>query len=412
MVGSFKRYDMNRPVRRQMAVLKPITWLVSFPKAWSHKSKIDKTNVPKDLKPPFFLLCNHNSFMDFMIMTKAIFPYRGNYVIAIDGFIKLDWLLRSIGGICNRKFVRSTRLVKAMLQSKEIGDVIGLFPEARYSLCGTQSKLPESLGKMIKKLNMPVVTLIMHGHHINAPFWNIKNRKIKNIEAEMSLLLTQQDTQELNIDVINKKLEEAFIYDDYQWQKDNKVVVKSKSRAEGLHKVLYQCPNCNTEYMITSSGSTLTCHHCNKSWNMSEYGELSAVDGITEFSHIPDWYEWERSNVRKEVESGTYSFETEVRIESLPNAKGFVVFKDTGKLTHNMEGFRLDGICEDEPFTVEWSSKSQYSCHIEYNYMKRGDCVDLSTPNDTFYIFPLCEYFSITKIALATEEMYRYFNKD
>ena len=410
MIGSFDRFDLNRPPRRQMALLAPITWLLSFPKAWMHRSRVDKTNMPKKMKGPYFLLCNHNAFMDFMIMTKAIFPRRGNYIVAIDGFIGIEWLLRSVGGICNRKFVRSTKLVKSILQARNLGDVIVLFPEARYSLCGTVSQLPESLGKMIQKLNIPVVTLIMSGHHINAPFWNIKNRKIKPVEAKMSLLLTQQETQELDVETINSKLKDAFVYDDYRWQLENKVSVKTNKRAEGLQKVLYQCPNCNAEYYITANGSRLTCGSCNKSWDMNEYGQLSAVEGDTEFSHIPDWYEWERSNVRKEVEAGTYSFESEARIESLPNSKGFVVFKDKGKLTHNMDGFTLEGICENEPFTINWPSKSQYSCHIEYNYKKRGDCVDLNTQNDTFYIFPEVKEFSVTKISLATEELYRYFS--
>ena len=409
MIGNFDRYDMSRPPRRQMAVLAPVTWLLSFPKAWMHHAKIDKSGLPKEIKPPYFLLCNHNAFMDFMIMTKAVFPSRANYIVAIDGFIKIEWLLRSVGGICNRKFVRSTRLVKSILQAKNIGDIIVLFPEARYSLCGTSSKLPVSLGKMIQKLNIPVVTLIMSGHHINSPFWNTGNRKVKPTEAKLSLLFTQQETQDLSVEDINARLAERFVYDEYKWQKDNKIAVKYDKRAEGLHKVLYQCPNCNTEYKMSSSGSTLTCNSCNKSWVMSEYGELSATEGETEFSHIPDWYEWERSNVRKEVLSGTYFFESEVRIESLPNSKGFVVFKEPGTLTQNMDGFVLKGTYENEPFIIEWPSKSQYSCHIEYDYMGRGDCIDLNTQNDTFYIFPNISDFSVTKISLATEELYRHF---
>jgi len=140
---------------------------------------------------------------------------------------------------------------------------------------------------------------------------------------------------------------------------------------------------------------------------MSEYGELCAQQGITEFSHIPDWYEWERSNVRDEVENGTYFFEAEVRIESLPNAKGFIKFSNPGHLIHNMDGFTLIGVYENEPFTLHWPVLSLYSCHIEYNYKGRGDCIDLSMNDDTFYLFPKEEHFAITKLALATEELFQ-----
>lgn len=408
MIGKFNRFDLNRRPDRQWRILSPVTWLVSFPKAFAHQSRVNKSGMPKHIKPPYFLLCNHNSFMDFMIMTTAIFPSRANYVVAIDGFIGREWLLRAVGGICNRKFARSVSPVRNMLHARNNGDIVVLFPEARYSLCGTAAVLPAALGKMVQKMNVPVVTLIMHGHHVNSPFWNTGSRKVKPVESEMKLLLTQEETQSLSVEEINSRLAATFQYDDFAWQKEKGIPVKDSSRAEGLHRVLYQCPACRTEYEMTSAGYSLRCAHCGKVWEMGELGELRALSGETEFSHIPDWYEWERSNVRREVEDGTYSFDAEVRIESLPNAKGFVKFNDPGYLSHNRDGFTLTGVYEESPFTLNWAVQSLYSCHIEYNYMGRGDCIDLNTNDDTFYLFPEGCDFAVTKIALATEELYRH----
>ena len=54
-----------------------------------------------------------------------------------------------------------------------------------------------------------------------------------------------------------------------------------------------------------------------------------------------------------------------------------------------------------------------YSCHIEYEYLgKYGDCVDLNTLNDTYYIYPHGEDFAVTKFALATEELYDHIWKE
>ena len=362
--------------------------------------------MPDDIKPPYFLLCNHNAFMDFKIMTKAVFPHRANYVVAIDGFIGRGWLLRAVGCICNRKFVKSVNLVKNMIYAKNNGDIVALFPEARYSLCGTTAVMPKSLGKMARMMNVPVVTLIMHGHHINSPMWNVGNRGVKPVESEMKLLFTAEETQTLSIDELNDKIVEAFQYDEYAWQKDRGVRVKKKTRAEGLHKILYQCPACRVEYKMSSKGTELSCGACGKSWIMSALGELSAKAGETEFSHIPDWYEWERSNVKKEIEEGKYSFQSPVRVESLPNDKRFIVFKERGHLTHNMDGFRLTGSYEGEPYDIKWPASSLYSCHIEVDYMGRGDCVDLNTSDDTLYLFPEGNEFSVTKISLATEELF------
>ena len=406
MIGKFKRYDMSRRPNKQWNILRPITWLLCFPDCIMHKAKINKDEMPADIEPPYFLLCNHNAFLDFKVMTKAIFPKRANYVVAIDGFIGRGWLLRAVGCICNRKFVRSISLVKNMLHARNMGEIVVLFPEARYTLCGTTAVLPKSLGKMARKMNIPVVTLIMHGHHINSPVWNVGNRGVKPIESELKLLYTQEETQTLSIDELNDGIVKAFQYDDFAWQKEKGIRVKKKDRAEGLHKVLYQCPACMVEYKMSSSGATLRCDSCGKAWDMSELGELSAQTGETEFSHIPDWYEWERTNVQKEIEDGTYSFSARVRVESLPNDKRFIVFKERAVLTHDMNGFRLVGSYEGEPYDIEWPAALMHSCHIELDYKGRGDCIDLNTNDDTLYLFPEEGDFSVTKISLATEELF------
>jgi transcription elongation factor Elf1 len=288
------------------------------------------------------------------------------------------------------------------------GDILIIYAEARYSLCGTTSVLPESLGKLCKLLEVPVVTLICHGHHITMPFWNPRNRGVNPTEAEFTVQYTAQQVKKASIDEINRRLVQAFQYDDYQWQRERGIRIPYKKRAEGLHKVLYQCPACGTEYKMTSEGAKLRCAACGKSWTMSEFGELRADDGDTEFSHIPDWYEWERANVRAEVEANVYSTsEMPVKVDTLPNSRGFVRLGE-GMMIHDMHGFTVRGIDIDGvPFEMVKSVPSLYSCHIEYNYLgKHGDCVDLNTLKDTWYIYPHSCAFSVTKMALATEELY------
>jgi len=77
-----------------------------------------------------------------------------------------------------------------------------------------------------------------------------------------------------------------------------------------------------------------------------------------------------------------------------------------------MNGFLLEGEYEGTPYSVSINAKALYSCHIEYNYLgKHGDCIDLNTLTDTFYIYPTCSHFSVTKISLATEELYKVYRE-
>ncbi len=399
------RFDMARKVEPTAWYLRALIRLLTLPVVLLHSTKIEREGMD-GVKPPYLLLCNHNAFYDFFVASVATFPHRVNPVVAIDGYIGREWLMRKVGCICKRKFTNDLMLVRQLKRVVEHGDIASVYPEARYSLCGTTAVLPESLGKLCKLLNVPVVTLITHGHHIDSPFWNLKKRGNRT-EAKLSLLLTKEELKALSLEAVNAMLRDAFSYDDFAWQRENKVRVCMKTRAEGLHKVLYQCPKCKAEYRMGSENDELFCEACGKRWKIGEYGELAAVSGETEFSHIPDWYEWERTNVAAEVAAGTYRFEGDVHVDSLPNAKGYVRL-GKGKLLHDMTGFTLEGAYEGEPYAGHWAADTLYSCHIEYDYLgKYGDCVDLNTLSDTLYIYPEGKYFSVTKLALATEELYR-----
>jgi 1-acyl-sn-glycerol-3-phosphate acyltransferase/DNA-directed RNA polymerase subunit RPC12/RpoP len=403
-----KRFDLAKTPRPVSWYLRPVIWLLVFPLVWYNRTKILKKGMEKT-RSPYLLLCNHNAFYDFFVATAATFPHQAFYVVAIDGFIGLEWLMRRVGCVGKRKFTNDVRLIRHLKTVADRGKIVAVYPEARYSLCGTKAVLPPSLGKLVKHLNVPVVTLITYGHHINSPFWNTRSRGVRT-RAVMTEILTQQQSEEMTAEQINTIINDSFEYDDFAWQRENKIRVRYRNRARGLHKVLYQCPSCRTEYRMDSGGTQIWCNHCGKRWTMSEYGALQAAEGETHFSHIPDWYEWERLQVRAEVEAGAYSLTKKADLRLLPNSRGFVDYGDT-TFIHDMDGFRLEGVHNGEPYNLFMPAQSLYSCHIEYEYGKyKRDCVDLNTLNDSFWVFPRGDDFSVTKISLATEELFNYKN--
>jgi len=404
-----KKFDMAKKPVKQRWFLTPVAWLLSFPEILQRKLKITKINM-EGVKPPYLLLSNHMAFVDFKVTTRAIFPHRANYVVAIDGFLKGEWLLRQVGCICKRKFTNDILLVKQMKHSLlEHKTIVALYPEARYSYCGTTSVLPDSLGKLIKLFKVPVVVLTQHGNSLSQPVWNLEKRKCR-LEATMERLYTAGQIEAASVDEINRRVNAAFRYDEYSWQKDNAVAIDFPNRAKGLHHILYQCPHCLTESKMNSDKNELWCEHCHKRWTMSELGELSAVEGATEYSHIPDWFEFERKMVRRQIEEGTYFFRDRVMVDSLPNAKGYIRLGEA-TLTHSSEGFVLEKLEGDRQFRLEKKPSSLYSLHIEFDYFGKGDCLDLSTIEDTFYLYPLTAQNAVTKLQFAVEEMYKFQEK-
>ena len=123
----------KKPVRCRW-FLKPIAWAISFPGLWKHKTKITRIGM-KGVKAPYLLLGNHNAFFDMNVSSAATFPKIGNYVVAIDGYIGREWLLRNIGCICKRKFTDDITMVKHLKYVVKKGGIPAIYPEARYSLC-------------------------------------------------------------------------------------------------------------------------------------------------------------------------------------------------------------------------------------------------------------------------------------
>jgi hypothetical protein len=404
-VKEMDQFDLTSMPKKPKWYLQVVAWVLSFPETFIVRSKIKKVNM-KSLKGPYLLLCNHNSFLDFKVATRAIFPRRSNYIVAVDGFIGRETLMRNVGCFMKRKFVSDLTLakqVKHVLYKNRV--ICQIYPEARYSLVGTSSPLPDSLGKLIKWLDVPVVTLVSYGHHLRQPFWNLKKRRVKTTSV-MTQLLSKEDIKRLDVDAINMAIKNAFKYDDYQYQRDHHIKIKESFRAEGLHKALYQCPHCLKEHQMTSKDNQLMCEACGETYVMDEYGQLSNTKHPSKFTHVPDWFEWQRSRVKKEIDQGLYNVELEVWVDVLPNSTGFYRV-GKGRLKHNQNGFVLT----HDDFEVKKSVQSNFGVHIEYDYFGRGDGISFSTNEETFYVYPIEQNYPVTKFHLAAEELYRKYVK-
>lgn len=415
-MSEIKHFDMLKKPVKEKWFITPLAYALSFPSTIKRGLKINKVNM-EGLKPPYILLCTHHGFIDFKVTTHAIFPHRASYVVAIDGFLGKEWLMRNVGSIAKRKFTpQDTVLFKHIKYSLEkLKRITVIYPEAIYSSAGTPSSVSDSLGKMLKIFKHPVVVLNMHGNFLMKPIWNRLDRK-GPLRADMTQVITLDEINTLSVEEINSRVKEAMDYDEFKYQLDNKIVIDHPERTKGLHKVLYQCDSCLTEFKMYSEKTEIWCDHCGKKHYQDKLGRLNALNGDTKFSHVPDWYNFQREQTKKEILNDTYYFEDEVYVESLPNSKRFIPLGD-GKLIHTKEGFKLMTYDEKNPLTLVRETSSLFSVHIEYDYHLRtdkvlADAVVLSTLDDTYYIYPKTKRDQVTKIRFAAEEAYKlYKNK-
>lgn len=401
-----KKYDIGKKPIRQPIYLTWLIWFLSFIMTPFIKKKLEKVNM-EGLKPPYLMLSNHMSFVDFELTALATYPQRVNNVVNYDGYYKRAWLMEWIGSICTRKFISDFRLVKNINLCLKRGDVVCLYPEARYSPNGSISPLPDSLGKLVKMNKVPVVSIVHRGNHLLSPFWNFRKKRKVPLHTTFTQILTKEDVENKSVEEINDIIRNSLVYDEYKYQKENNILIKNKDRAENLHKILYKCPHCKDEHSMDSKGTTLFCTKCNHTWNLNENGTLTCLNDETIFESITDWFNWERQEVREEILKGEYSYEDEVEVHSLPKPSKFYHL-GKGTIRHNKEeGWVLEGNFRGQDYRIIRTPVQMEALHVEYDYfrIKRDDCFVINTEDDSFFIYPTKKNI-ITKLAFATEEMF------
>ncbi len=356
-------------------------------------------------KEPALILMNHSSFIDLEIAFRIFSKRRFSIVCTSDGFVGKKFLMQKLGCIPTQKFVPDVQLVRHMIYAaKKLNQSILMYPEASYSFDGTATDLPETLGKFIKLLYIPVVMVSTQGAFHRDPLYNnLQKRKVK-VSASVKYLLSREDVKKFSPQEINSILKKEFSFDNFKWQQENNVLVNEPFRADCLNRVLYKCPACKTEGSMNGRGTGIKCCSCGKNWELTEQGFLKAADGNTEFVHVPDWYRWERSCVKEDIVSGKYRLEVPVDICVLTDSKSIYRVGE-GTLVHDKGGFHLSG-CNG---ALEYHQKplASYSLYSDYFWYELGDVICIGNMKVLYYCFPKTESDIVAKTRLATEEMYK-----
>ncbi len=408
------KYKWGKPLntaKKPMRIGAFWTWLIHFLSKHTMAAdyEIERIGV-EGLEPPYFLFSNHMHFVDFKLAAMATYPHKLYNVVHVDGYYMKPFVMDWIGCICTRKFTNDMDLLSSIdTVLKKHKGVLSMYPEARYSPIGTTAVLPDSLGMLVKKQGVPVVTIIHHGNHLFSPFWDFRHKRKVKLHTTMKLILTPEQIEEMSYAEINDVIRREMQYNEYDYLKESGQQINEPFRAEGLHKILYQCPRCLTESRMTSRGTRLICEECGKEWEFEPNGRLRALDGETEFNSPPEWFEWERSQVRAQIEAGEYSFEDEVEVYSLRHPIKFVNI-GKAKLTHDPKnGFILSGNYNGEDYHIQRKPMGMYSLHVEYDhcFIKPYDCIDISTNDDSLFCYPTKQNV-VTKLSFATEEIFKH----
>lgn len=406
-------YDavMALPAEKHQKPVRPSRFLHSLVKLLAQSElkavhfRVEKKGMERlGADEPALFLMNHSCFLDLKIAFELLYPRDFHIVCTSDGFVGKAFLMRALGCIPTRKFMTDLTLVRDMTCAlRNLKSSVLMYPEASYSFDGTATSLPSSLGKCLKLLQVPVVMIRTEGAFGRDPLYNGLQLRKTEVSASMTYLLSPEDIAAMSVEELNAVLREQFTFDNFRWQQENGVVITEDFRADGLNRVLYKCPVCGCEGAMTGKGTTLTCGHCGRVWTLTEAGFLESGDDPV-FTHVPDWYAWERDCVRRDILEGRYSLDIPVEIAMLVDTKSLYRV-GSGRLRHGPEGFRLEG-CGGR-LTVTVPPENTYSLYADYYWYEIGDMICIGDDRALYYCFPEkgCDVAARTR--LATEELYR-----
>lgn len=385
--------------------LATVVRIACIPALWQTKFSYTTERMDLVKDQPCLILMNHSSFTDMKLAFGIFYPKPLGIVTSVDAMSGiLGKLMRFLGCTPTHKYVTDLSLIsdiKYMLKTNQTN--VLMYPEAGYSFDGRATTLPRRMGVLIKRLGVPVVTVITQGAFARDPLYNmLQIRKVK-VSAHVKCIATAEETQEKSVAELDALLEEAFSFDNFAWQRDNKVSIDVPFRADGLHRILYKCPHCGTENQMEGKGIHLTCHACGMRWEMDEYGQLTACEGDTIYPHIPDWYIWQRNCVRQELEDGTYLLDADVEIAMQVNLDGICKI-GRGHLIHDLNGFHLTGA--DGKLDYKQSAAASHTLYSDYYWYEIGDVIGIGNNEFSYFCFPDSSV-SVTKARLAAEELYK-----
>lgn len=404
-----KEKPLHKKPKKPSIFFRTLIQLLSIPTILSIHFRYKIQGMEKIPKEPCLILMNHSSFTDMKIAYKIFYPRPFSIVGTSDALIGKNWLMRQIGMIPTQKFVTDVTLVKDMIRAvKENKMSVLMYPEAGYSFDGRATVLPDSLGKLCKKMAVPVLTVITEGAFLRDPLYNnLQIRKTK-VSATVKCLLTQEDVNNKSADEINALIKKEFSFDGFASQAEKKIEITEPFRADCLHRILYKCSFCKSEGETVGKGTELTCKKCGKIYFMDTLGRMKCTNGETQFSHIPHWYDWQRECVSQEIDKGEYCLDVPVDIFVIRDTKALYSVGE-GRLRHTVEGFSLSGC--DGKLNYFKPSKSLYTLNADFNWYEIGDVISIGDKDMLYYCFPQ-KNIPVAKTRLATEEIYKKIKEE
>lgn len=362
-------------------------------------------------KGPCFVIWNHLSRRDYLFLKNLIAPKRFNMVAGFSEFSrnKFSLLFKLANVIPKKNFTSDPNGVRAMNSIIKQGGTIAFAPEGMSSIYGHNQPIVPGTGRFLQFFRIPVYFMKLEGAYLTSHKTCIDDR-IGKVNATLSLLFTPEQLKAMTPDEIDAKINEAFHFDDYEWNKTARVKYKTKGNpCKNLNDLLYKCPKCGQEMCIDTYGRTIKCTHCGNGATIDDYYDVHPFDDTCKIPVSPSaWMDWQRTEVIKEIRKDlNFSYSIKVKVGELPKYKPIKkndqisIPCGEGVITADHNGIHFVGMKNNQEWKFDLPYNIYYSLVIENETNVFSFYVD-----GEYYDFIPYEKV-VGKMLLIVEEMHR-----
>jgi len=362
---------------------------------------VDKKRI-KGIKGPFILICNHGARIDPVYVYTTMFPRVLNFVGSY-GFFKnkfLNWYFTKLGSIPKFQYQTDLSAMKDMISVTRNNGILAMHPAGRMPSCGRGFMIPEGLSKLIKICKVPVVCCLLHGTYLTKPKWAINKRRGR-IEIEYYPLLSKEDVENLDTDAINKIVNEALDFNDYEWNRTKQYKFGKKDLAIGLETTLYRCPRCHKEFNMKTYDNTIECDSCHTKFEITPTGYFKSN---MYYEHPDQWFEGQRESIDEFIKNNELLMQDNTKV-ILTGVNNLLDQYGYGKVSLYSDHLNYIGTINNENVDINIDLTNLFS--LPY---KAGNNFEISDgPN--IYKFELDNGLHAAKYCQVVEELYKLRNK-
>lgn len=273
-------------------------WMSVF--TWYYKISANISPELKVFDQSYILLSNHYGRYDPFIISHFI-KKRPNF-ISSDAILRdriIGTLFKGLGAMPKKKGVRDSHIIREMIKVVRAGGALSLFPEGTRTWSGETQFMDPSIAKLVKLLNVPVITVRMKGAYAFDPRW-AKSIRRAAVEIDYTLAIEKEELSNMSEDDILVIIRDNLYQDDVEYQRLEKIKIRSGRRAEHIDLVLFQCPACLSFDGFKDYRNEFSCQSCGKTILVDNYGFLLAKsDNPLPFDDIRSWLNWQNINYVK-----------------------------------------------------------------------------------------------------------------